>query len=70
MYFNLPYNPIIKDKIEPVKIYPKGNNMGNGGNSIQTMREAFEDTQNQVRQANVIIMKVESDDKDRAGGGG
>jgi hypothetical protein len=25
LYFNLPYNPIIKERIEPVKIYPKGN---------------------------------------------
>jgi TLD len=33
------------------------------------MLEAFEDKQNHVRQANVIIMKVESDDKDRLGGG-
>lgn len=33
------------------------------------MLEAFEDKQNLVRQANVIILKVESDDKDRAMGG-
>jgi hypothetical protein len=25
LYFNLPFNPIIKDKIEPRKIYPKNN---------------------------------------------
>jgi hypothetical protein len=25
LYFNLPYNPIIKEKIEPIKIFPKGN---------------------------------------------
>jgi hypothetical protein len=25
LYFNLPFNPIIKERIEPVKIYPKGN---------------------------------------------
>ena len=24
MYFNLPYNPIIKERIQPVRIYPKG----------------------------------------------
>ena len=24
LYFNLPYNPIIKEKIEPVRIYPVG----------------------------------------------
>jgi len=48
-----------------VKIYPKGN-LGQGGHSIQTMLEAFEDKQNLVRQANVIILKVESDEKDRA----
>lgn len=61
LYFNLPYNPIVKERIEPVKIYPKGSG---GGQSIQQMLEAFEDKQHQVRQANVIILKVENEDKD------
>jgi hypothetical protein len=71
LYFNLPYNPIIKERIQPVRIYPKLNSGGVGGSErgIQDMLEAFEAKQNQVRQANVIIMKVEADDKDRAGGG-
>jgi ASC-1-like (ASCH) protein len=71
LYFNLPYNPIIKERIQPVRIYPKMNsaNIGGGERGIQDMLEAFETKQNQVRQANVIIMKVEADDKDRAGGG-
>ena len=25
LYFNLPYNPLIKERIEPRKIYPKSN---------------------------------------------
>jgi len=25
LYFNLPYNPLIKERIEPRKIYPKNN---------------------------------------------
>ena len=34
------------------------------------MLEAFEDKQNVVRQANVIIMKVESEEKEQATGAG
>jgi hypothetical protein len=30
LYFNLPFNPIVKERIEPVKIYPKGSNSGGG----------------------------------------
>ena len=36
------------------------------GNTIQAMLEAFEDKQNVMRQANIILMKVESEDKDQA----
>lgn len=32
------------------------------------MLEAFEDKQNQLRQSNLIIFKVQNEDKDRAGG--
>jgi hypothetical protein len=44
LYFNLPYNPIIKERIQPVRIYPKGNsgNIGGGERGIQDMLEAFE----------------------------
>lgn len=34
------------------------------------MLEAFEDKQHQLRQANLIILKVENDDKDRPDGAG
>lgn len=40
LYFNLPYNPIIKEKIEPVRIFPVN---GQDGTTIQAMLEAFED---------------------------
>ena len=57
----MPYHPIIKERIEPRKIYPK---TSNGAQSIQQMLEAFEDKQHQLRQANLIILKVENEDKD------
>lgn len=47
LYFNLPYNPIIKERIEPVKIFPLKSNQDS--HSIQAMLEAFEDKQNLVR---------------------
>eukprot|EP00347_Sterkiella_histriomuscorum_P006480 403352607 len=64
LYFNLPYNPIIKERIEPVKIFPPQTKSNQDSHSIQAMIEAFEDKQNVVRQANIILMRVESEDKD------
>mmetsp|Transcript_22832 Transcript_22832/g.22082 ORF Transcript_22832/g.22082 Transcript_22832/m.22082 type:complete len:89 (+) Transcript_22832:1336-1602(+) len=34
-------------------------------NNIQALLEAFEDKQNSARQANIIIMKVESEEKEQ-----
>jgi hypothetical protein len=62
LYFNLPFSPIIRERIEPQKIFPIGTN--SEASSIQAMLEAFEEKQSTVRQANVIIMKVENEDKD------
>lgn len=62
LYFNMPFNPIVREKIMPVRIFPVGPNPD--VNTIQAMLEAFEDKQNVMRQANVILMKVESEDKD------
>lgn len=58
LYFNLPFEQIIQQKIQPIKI--AGRNTEN--NTIQAMLEAFEDKQNSVRQANVILMKVEENE--------
>lgn len=39
-----------------------------GEKSMEAMLGAFEQMQNQVRQPNIIILKVERDDKGGAGG--
>lgn len=62
LYFNLPFSTIIKDRIMPIKIFPKSNS---DDTSIQTLLEEFEDKQNTTRQANIILMKVDSEEKDQ-----
>lgn len=46
----------------PIKIFPKSNSEDT---SIQTLLEEFEDKQNTTRQANIILMKVDSEEKDQ-----
>ena len=57
----------MKEAIEPIKIFPLNTNSEE--NTIQAMLETFEQKQISVpsalNQANVIIMKVESEEKDQ-----
>jgi len=39
LYLNLPYNTIVKDRLKPIKIFPKG---GVSEFTIKHMLEAFE----------------------------
>ena len=44
LYFNLPFHPIIKERLQPVKIFPLS--LAPEANTIQVMLEAFENKQN------------------------
>lgn len=61
LYFNLPYDDIIKQKLEPYRLYHKDlkNSPPKGNDFITDMLNAFEkEKDGSKRIANIILLKV------------
>ena len=67
LYFNLPYEDIVKEEIKPVRIYYcdiKLAELNRDQNPINEMLNKFETDNQGKRLANLIILKIPSNEKD------
>lgn len=72
LYFNLPFNDIIKEEVTPVLLFDQGlKNVGaKGTNFLNDMLNKFEkEKDDRIRLANIILLKVPYKNQDTSGSG-